>query len=64
MQAARRPSRRGDEVAFMTCSDVLAEFTGGHADRSFEARLKRLPKSCALDWPTPLTPWANRRQLL
>jgi DNA replication protein DnaC len=45
--------RRGYEVAFTTCSRLLAELAGGHADRSFEARLKKLAKPCLLvvdDW--------------
>jgi DNA replication protein DnaC len=36
--------RRGHDVYFTTCSRLLAELAGGHADRSFEARLKRLAK--------------------
>ena len=34
--------RRGHDVVFTTCSRLLAELAGGHADRSFEARLRRL----------------------
>jgi DNA replication protein DnaC len=40
--------RRGYEVAFTTCSRVLADLAGGHADRSFEARLKRLARPAVL----------------
>lgn len=36
--------RRGYDVTFMTCSRLLAELAGGHADRSFEARLKKLAR--------------------
>lgn len=36
--------RRGHDVMFMSCSRLLAELAGGHADRSFEARLKKLSK--------------------
>jgi DNA replication protein DnaC len=45
--------RRGYEVSFMTCSHLLAELAGGHADRSFPARLKRLARPAILiidDW--------------
>jgi DNA replication protein DnaC len=36
--------RRGHDVSFMSCSRLLADLAGGHADRSFEARLKKLSK--------------------
>jgi DNA replication protein DnaC len=36
--------RRGYDVAFTTCSKLLAHLAGGHADRSFEARLRKLAK--------------------
>lgn len=36
--------RRGHDVMFTTCSRLLAELAGGHADRSFATRLKRLAK--------------------
>jgi DNA replication protein DnaC len=45
--------RRGHEVLFTTCSKLLAELAGGHADRSFEARVRRLGKPALLivdDW--------------
>jgi DNA replication protein DnaC len=45
--------RRGHEVAFTTCSKLLAELAGGHADRSFETRLRKLAKPALLivdDW--------------
>lgn len=45
--------RRGHEVAFTTCSRLLADLAGGHADRSFESRLHRLAKPAMLivdDW--------------
>src|SRR6266571_4429598 len=32
--------RRGHDVAFTTCSKLLAELAGGHADRSFETRVR------------------------
>ena len=40
--------RRGHDVAFTTCSRLLAELAGGHADRSFEARLRKLAKTTVL----------------
>ena len=46
-------ARRGYDVAFTTASRLLAELAGGHADRSFEARLRRLAKVGMLivdDW--------------
>jgi DNA replication protein DnaC len=45
--------RRGHEVSFTTCSRLLAELAGGHADRGFDARLKKLAKPALLvvdDW--------------
>ncbi len=36
--------RRGHDVAFTTCSRLLAELAGGHADRSFDARVRKLAK--------------------
>jgi DNA replication protein DnaC len=45
--------RRGHQVAFTTCSKLLAELAGGHADRSFETRLRKLAKPAMLivdDW--------------
>lgn len=46
-------ARRGYDVAFTTCSRLVAELAGGHADRSFETRLRRLAKVGVLvvdDW--------------
>ena len=40
--------RRGYDVAFTTCSRLLAELAGGHADRSFEARVRKLAKIAVL----------------
>lgn len=45
--------RRGYEVSFFACSHLLADLAGGHADRSFAARLKRLARPALLvidDW--------------
>ena len=36
--------RRGHDVAFTTCSKLLAHLAGGHADRSFATRLRKLAK--------------------
>jgi DNA replication protein DnaC len=36
--------RRGHDVLFMSASRLFAELAGGHADRSYEARLKRLSR--------------------
>ena len=36
--------RRGHDVTFTTCSRLLADLAGGHADRSFEARVRKLAK--------------------
>jgi DNA replication protein DnaC len=46
-------ARRGYDVAFTTCSRLVAELAGGHADRTFETRLRRLAKVGVLivdDW--------------
>src|SRR5262249_46678723 len=40
--------RRGHDVAFTTCSKLLAHLAGGHADRSFETRIPRLAKTTVL----------------
>jgi DNA replication protein DnaC len=40
--------RRGYEVQFTTCSRLLAELAGGHADRSFDARIARLARPVIL----------------
>ena len=40
--------RRGYDVAFTTCSRLLAELAGGHADRSFEARVRKLARTAVL----------------
>jgi DNA replication protein DnaC len=45
---AHQACRRGHDVAFMTCSRLLAELAGGHADRSFPAWLKRLAEPAVL----------------
>ena len=45
--------RPGHEVSFFACSHLLADLAGGHADRSFAARLKRLSRPAMLiidDW--------------
>ena len=34
--------RRGHDVSFTTCSRLLAHLAGGHADRSFETRVRKL----------------------
>jgi DNA replication protein DnaC len=36
--------RRGHDVTFTTCSKLLAHLAGGHADRSFETRVRKLAK--------------------
>lgn len=46
-------ARRGYDVAFTSASRLVAELAGGHADRSFETRLRRLAKVGVLicdDW--------------
>jgi DNA replication protein DnaC len=40
--------RRGHDVTFTTCSKLLAHLAGGHADRSFEARVRKLAKPAVL----------------
>ena len=40
--------RRGHDVTFTTCSRLLAHLAGGHADRSFEARVRKLAKTAVL----------------
>jgi DNA replication protein DnaC len=40
--------RRGYQVAFTTCSRILGELAGGHADRSFAQRVKRLASPAVL----------------
>jgi DNA replication protein DnaC len=40
--------RRGHNVAFTTCSKLLAELAGGHADRSFATRVRKLAKTTVL----------------
>ena len=40
--------RRGHDVTFTTCSKLLAHLAGGHADRSFDARVRKLAKTTVL----------------
>lgn len=40
--------RRGHDVTFTTCSKLLAHLAGGHADRSFETRVRKLAKATVL----------------
>jgi len=40
--------RRGYDVTFTTCSRLLAHLAGGHADRSFETRIRKLAKTAVL----------------
>lgn len=40
--------RRGYDVTFTTCSKLLAGLAGGHADRSFEARVRKLARPAVL----------------
>jgi DNA replication protein DnaC len=40
--------RRGHDVMFTTCSRLLAGLAGGHADRSFAARIRKLAKTAVL----------------
>jgi DNA replication protein DnaC len=40
--------RRGHDVTFTTCSRLLAHLAGGHADRSFETRVRKLAKPAVL----------------
>ena len=46
-------ARRGYDVCFTTCSKLLAELAGGHADRTFPTRVAKLSKPGVLiidDW--------------
>ena len=45
---AHQACRRGYDAMFVTCSRMLAELAGGHADRSFAVRLKALAKPAVL----------------
>jgi DNA replication protein DnaC len=45
---AHQACRRGHDVAFTTCSRLLAELAGGHADNTFTTRLRRLAKPAVL----------------
>jgi DNA replication protein DnaC len=45
---AHQACRRGYDALFLTCSRMLAELAGGHADRTFAARLKHLAKPALL----------------
>jgi DNA replication protein DnaC len=45
---AHQACRRGHHVVFTTCSRLLAELAGGHADTSFDTRLRRLTKPAVL----------------
>jgi DNA replication protein DnaC len=45
---AHQACRRGHHVAFTTCSRLLAELAGGHADNSLDTRLRRLAKPAVL----------------
>jgi DNA replication protein DnaC len=40
--------RRGHDVTFTTCSKLLAHLAGGHADRSFDTRVRKLAKPAVL----------------
>jgi DNA replication protein DnaC len=40
--------RRGHDVTFTTCSRLLAHLAGGHADRSFETRVRKLARITVL----------------
>src|SRR6185437_5171943 len=40
--------RRGYDVAFTTCSRLPAHLAGGHADRSFETRIRKLARPAVL----------------
>jgi DNA replication protein DnaC len=40
--------RRGYDVTFTTCSRLLAELAGGHADRTFQDRIRKLAKPALL----------------
>ena len=45
---AHQACRRGYDALFVTASRMLADLAGGHADRSFAARLKALAKPALL----------------
>jgi DNA replication protein DnaC len=45
---AHQACRRGYDAMFVTASQMLADLAGGHADRSFAARLKRWAKPAVL----------------
>lgn len=45
---AHQACRVGHTAAFWTCSRLLAELAGGHADNSFPIRLRRLAKPAVL----------------
>ena len=45
---AHQACRRGWDAVFITASRLLADLAGGHADRSFPTRLKRLAKPAVL----------------
>jgi DNA replication protein DnaC len=40
--------RRGHDVTFTTCSRLLAHLAGGHADRSFETRVRKLARTAVV----------------
>ena len=40
--------RRGYDVTFTTCSRLLAHLAGGHADRSFETRIRKLARTAVV----------------
>jgi DNA replication protein DnaC len=45
---AHQACRRGYDAMFLSASRMLADLAGGHADRSFGSRLKRLAKPAVL----------------
>jgi DNA replication protein DnaC len=45
---AHQACRRGHDAVFTTCSRLLAELAGGHADHSYTTRLRRLAKPAIL----------------
>jgi DNA replication protein DnaC len=45
---AHQACRRGYDALFVTCSRLLADLAGGHADRSLTTRLRRLAKPAIL----------------
>ena len=53
---AHQACRRGYDAMFVTASRMLAELAGGHADRSFSSRLKRLAKPAVLVVDDPSNP--------